>query len=245
MREALLETAADVGAVCERIEGVVRGAGSGLPAALTNVLHEVGQPESMRALLRALLEDAAALEQTARRSFVHRNGFVKLRLNSSDAFALRLHVWTGDATVQPEGNVHDHRWSFASHMVCGHFRVKTYAMHDVGAHELYCYRYRRHPVEDTYRFEDAGRQRFVLTGDQIMQAGSTYYMEASVFHQLFFPPRVTTATLVATLPRSRDWCYSCSEQAREPDVAHEMEHLTPAQVREYAAYALRAVDGKG
>lgn len=242
MSERLVEAAFGLNAACLRIEDVVRAGGRGLQAGLTNVLHELGQPAAMRTLLRSLLSDEHALEQTARRSFLHRNGFIKLRLNSSPDFVLRLHVWTGDAAIQPEENVHDHRWSFASHMVCGHFRVKTYVMDADGDHEFFCYRYLRHATDDTFRFEDAGRRRFVLTGDQIMLAGSTYFMEARVFHRLFFPRNTTTATLVVTLPRSREWCYSCSENPREPEVDHEMEHLNADQARAYVANVLRALE---
>lgn len=242
MSETLAEAVSDLGAACQRIEGVMHSGGHGLPAGLTNVLHELGQPDATRTLLCSLLADEDALEQVARRSFLHRNGFIKLRLNSSPEFVLRLHVWTGDATIQPEENVHDHRWSFASHMVCGHFRVKTYAMDADGDLEFCCYRYLRHVTDDTFRFEDAGRRRFVMTGDQIMLAGSTYFMEARVFHRLFFPQNTTTATLVVTLPRSREWCYSCSENPREPEVDHEMEHLNADQVREYVVNVLRALE---
>ncbi|MCX6017394.1 MAG: hypothetical protein NTZ50_02645 [Chloroflexi bacterium] len=229
--------------LCERIEQVVSGGVSGRSAALMNVLHEAGQPAVMAGMLRTLLVRPEQVEEVARSSFLHRNGFVKLRLKTAAGYVLRLHVWTGDSTIQPEENVHDHRWSFASHMVCGFFRVKTYAMDEGGEHEFCCYRYVRHPLEDSFRFEDAGRRRFVLTGDQIMLAGNTYYMDASVFHRLLFPVNTTTATLVVTLPRSREWCYSCAELPREPEVDHEMEHLTVEQVREYVWHVLRTMEG--
>ena len=242
MMDLVVERATAFDAMCERIERAARGNERGQASALTDVLHEVGQPDAMAAVLRALMAQPERLAETARRSFLHRNGFVKLRLHTWGGYALRLHVWTGHSEIQPEENVHDHRWSFASHMVCGHFRVKTYAMDEAGDHEFCCYRYLRHPVEDTFRFEDAGRRRFVMTGEEIMAAGSTYFMDASVFHRLLFPANVTTATLVVTLPRSREWCYSCAELPREPEVDHEMEHLTVDLVREYVTHVLRAVE---
>jgi hypothetical protein len=227
-------------ALTARVESAVHGKGGGRPAALTSVLHEIGQPAALTPLLMQIHDDASLAESVAQRSFQHQNGFVKLRLSTSSDYVLRLHVWTGDSPLQPEENVHDHRWSFASHMVCGHFRVKTYAMDHEGETALHCYRYRRHPVEDRFWFEDAGVRRFALTGDQIMLAGSTYFMEARIFHQLLFPIGVTTATLVVTLPRSRDWCYSCSERPRRPEMEHDMPHLAVDEVRRCAAAVLQA-----
>ena len=77
MSEILVDAAFDLGVACQRIEDVVRSGGRGLQAGLTTVLHELGQPDAVRTLLRSLLADEHALEQVARRSFLHRNGFLK------------------------------------------------------------------------------------------------------------------------------------------------------------------------
>jgi hypothetical protein len=80
--------------------------------------------EDKRALRELLLRarDSAQLRmKIARRSYVHPNGFVKMRLYESvyDRSQLRLHIWPeGSGTTDP-GDIHDHRWSFRSWVLAG------------------------------------------------------------------------------------------------------------------------------
>ncbi|SNR25165.1 hypothetical protein [Actinomadura mexicana] len=75
---------------------------------------------------------AAALVE--RRARIHANGFLKFVLVASDEWSSReltghklvLHAWH-DSTAGGGENVHDHRWSFWSTLLCGRLRWESYS----------------------------------------------------------------------------------------------------------------------
>ena len=84
---------------------------------LVSVLEEQLSLPQVLALLQGLLADEQALQAVAARSYVHGNGFVKVVLLDEHGHKLRLHIWFAGSAC--EENIHDHRWSFASHVLVG------------------------------------------------------------------------------------------------------------------------------
>src|SRR4051794_39998809 len=79
---------------------------------------------AIRALPSALgAEDLARL---ASLSYSHPNGFDKLVLFCASGYKLALHAWnvTHVCPAEEGGDIHDHRWAFASAVLSGTMRVE-------------------------------------------------------------------------------------------------------------------------
>ena len=83
-------------------------------------------PFTVDAILASLMDDARACEEVARKSVVHPNGFYKIVLlaPASATYQLRLHVWS--TPVGTRGDIHNHRWDFASWIIKGAFTQELF-----------------------------------------------------------------------------------------------------------------------
>jgi hypothetical protein len=64
-------------------------------------------------------DDKERAARVANRSYWHANGFAKLVLQAGADHRVRLHVWPAGDGRLGESNPHDHRWDFASTVLCG------------------------------------------------------------------------------------------------------------------------------
>ncbi|MDL2192821.1 hypothetical protein QQF40_15685 [Cobetia sp. LC6] len=71
-----------------------------------------------RSLFSSIVLNEAAIEEIAKRSYVHANGFVKLLLvDKRPLYSVRLHIWP--STVIKETDIHDHPWDFDGFILNG------------------------------------------------------------------------------------------------------------------------------
>lgn len=166
-----------------------------LPAARVT-LEDFGA-SSLRPALGELLDDPSALALTARRSYRHANGFVKVVLHASDDLKLRLHIAEGTA----EENVHDHRWAFASTVLTGRLENDIFTDVPAGRGERF------HEWE--YLRAEEGAEKQLRGGAWIAQslwqsvaAGQSYALAGSHLHRIRWTVP-GTSTLVATFRPSR------------------------------------------
>jgi hypothetical protein len=144
------------------------------------------------------------LTNVSRRSYIHNNGFVKIVLQDySDGSALRLHVWP-NADAGDESDVHSHRWSFKSGLLCGRMEQSTYNVSADGPMNWYEFLTREHGRR--YQMSLIGSANADLTTQFIMTPGFTYKFYAGAYHsiRILAPP---TATVVLTSPPQADSSY--------------------------------------
>jgi hypothetical protein len=123
-------------------------------------------------------------------AFSHPNGFTKIRLaDQPGKWTVRLHVWT---KPESELGAHSHQWNFASRLLMGSLRAKTYTIISGGGDygQFIC----RRTVEQGYVYEHIGRCEVVLEREQTYSKGQSYLQEHELLHSvetLDSPPTVT------------------------------------------------------
>lgn len=151
-------------------------------------------------LLLQLLANPEQLGQISQRSYQHGNGFLKVVLLDR-GYKLRLHIWFAGQSC--EENIHDHRWSFASHILCGTLYSEIWrdARIDVCPAVL----------ADEYQYHAArGNQAAFKTYKGVSQltcetslaysAGQSYVMPEQRLHRIINPGQQLVATIMCTAP---------------------------------------------
>lgn len=163
--------------------------------------------------LAAASADGTVLDRLAARAAVHHNGFVKLVVVDTDewgsaplkGFRLVLHVW--DPAVAPHSveEIHNHRWRFASVLLCGALKWEHFHEYDGEDKPIPCLEYEyRSPGRDTgYRLRPRGpvtlaRQFVALAG-----VGARSLMTVSQIHRVEPVADTVSATLFLQFPVER------------------------------------------
>jgi hypothetical protein len=171
------------------------------PAIALATLRSTAPLVSLLSLIRA---DASRLAALASCSYRHRNGFDKIVLASPAGGPLKLvlHVWP------PRGfdltdHIHDHRWDFASVVLCGALRLELYAPDADGANYS-AMRYRSLPGVGNYELHPRGTMAVSAHASVTMMEGSTYSWASGLLHRAWGLPGQVTATLIVQGPPTRN-----------------------------------------
>lgn len=89
-----------------------------------NSLSKVSRGDLAKYLL-GILCDEKRLNDIAKRSYYHPNGFLKLQLSISGHVKVRLHYWSAKL-ISAEENVHNHRWRLASKVMHGQLHSEVF-----------------------------------------------------------------------------------------------------------------------
>lgn len=156
-------------------------------------------PQTIYLLLNEVLSNPALLAQVAARSYHHGNGFLKVVLAAENGWKLRLHVWFPNTPC--EENIHDHRWSFASTVLCGHLLSETFVddrQGDItGCEFLY------HAKQQQTSSHKQWQGDFCLRslGQQFRGVGESYFLPTSVLHRICdYPNKSLVATMMCSAP---------------------------------------------
>lgn len=122
-------------ATCEIAEEIASDVG---PEATLDDLHTAAlqlsvRPDTVRSRLRYLAAHPERLENLARQSYWHINGFAKVKFVEGHGFCLRLHIWPAGEDRQGDVDPHGHRWEFASWVAAGSGIAETYFDRTVAA----------------------------------------------------------------------------------------------------------------
>lgn len=200
-------------------------------------------PKTIYAIINEVLSNPILLEQVAARSYHHGNGFLKVVLATQHGWKLRLHVWFPNTPC--EENIHDHRWSFASTVLCGHLLSETFVddcQGDItGTEFLY------HAKQQQMASHKQEKSDFCLrsSGQQFRGAGESYFLPTSVLHRICdYPNKSLVATMMCSAPTQQGHTrllVSDDRQAIDPNVeqsplsSHELACLLGQFLCAYAA----------
>lgn len=125
-------------------------------------------------------------------AYRHPNGFTKIKLTplSDIGWCVRLHVWDAGAT---DGDIHDHRWHFASYVASGSIVERCYEVSPgVGRSVMFnC-----SPSLDGSYVLTGGRPCDArLTAEDVHHSGSSYHRDPATLHQ----PVATVGSPAVTL----------------------------------------------
>lgn len=150
---------------------------------------------SLLAEIRQSLQ--AAPDRLARRaadSHRHPLGFDRLALvNAEPAFMLRVHAWWPTSSRGRE-HVHNHRFAFASSIVCGGYDMEVYQPDPEG---VPMDEYEEHvaPLTGNWSLELQGSGRLSVRCTTRLGAGGSYWVGPETLHRVDVPADQTCITL--------------------------------------------------
>jgi hypothetical protein len=146
--------------------------------------------------LSLLQQDMAAVEELARKSYLHENGFYKLTIldNPIGRIRMRLHLWSANVNVSSVENIHNHRFNYFSHLLAGTLLNKIWKITLRGA-EFKRYKYYPRLLEQSYALDYCGESRLENVQETKYRIGDTYWMDAREFHTVNVEPGTDALTL--------------------------------------------------
>lgn len=169
-------------------------------ASLAQWLESQFQPQHLTQLLQGILHNPQLLQQVSQRSYQHGNGFLKVVLLDR-GYKLRLHIWFAGQGC--EENIHDHRWSFASHILTGTLRseiwrdVNAADAHSLSTEEFQYHAANAHHPAQKIKLADCLLQR---ESELAYRAGQSYVMPEQKLHRIINPGDQLVATIMCTAP---------------------------------------------
>ncbi|MDO7883431.1 hypothetical protein [Antiquaquibacter soli] len=162
----------------------------------------------------------------------HENGFEKLTLGVDPATGalIRAHFWSrvdSESDAATVGNLHNHRWDFASLVLRGELRIATYVESSAGE-DYYYYRYWPERGDE---LEFIGVTRLARYAIVSLGAGSEYDEPAEEIHHASPRAGVDTVTVMARSPGQKTFADVYSLRAR-PDVVESSSDLPMSRVAE-------------
>ena len=169
--------------------------------ALLRAVADLANPTRFRAIVSTFLNDAALLRKLEDRSYLHRNGFLRLTLAPSSSYYLRLHVWDtreGGLPNFPE-SVHNHNSDFASIILTGGYRHEVFHRSPTG--ESYTqYDYSSQRGAGSFSLDSKGSVRLALISNGYLGANTIYTLTTNVLHRVIPQADSLTASLVLKGP---------------------------------------------
>ncbi|MFF7372633.1 hypothetical protein [Streptomyces tricolor] len=207
-------------------------------AANLDLVHRLGQPGPMTGLLREILADDKALAAIAARSYQHTNHFDKIVLVDSGTalgYRLTLHLWNppySDAEAEDE-QIHDHRFSFWSHVVLGTLTSQNFVRDATGV-QFGEYQYIPEKINDVATvgnyYVNVGTSPLLEADRPAVPQGHSYSLDFAQIHRVLLPRTSPTCTLVLRGPRQKNYASVFSNSQKYDPSANEM--FSPAQLAE-------------
>jgi hypothetical protein len=149
------------------------------------------------------------------RAYNHENGFEKLTLGAdpSTGTLLRAHFWgrmDDETLLRVAGNLHNHRWNFASMVLQGELRVAKFVESSVGD-EFNHYQYW---PESGDELEFIGRSRLEQSSVGYYGAGTKYHEPADEIHHASPLAGSDTVTVMARSASQRTYADVYTREAR-------------------------------
>lgn len=165
-------------------------------------------------VIQEVLDSPELLRIVSRRSYQHVNHFDKIVLvdpGDPMGYRLTLHYWPGgyDSKVMQQELIHNHRFSFWSHIYRGTLRMENFAEGDLseeGGHLLRRYIYRPTTVGNIHSCEFDCEARLQKQSVSEYAQGECYYLHYKSTHRVVLPEGSDRiCTMVIRGPRERDY----------------------------------------
>ena len=132
-------------------------------------------------------------------SYAHANGFKKIVLFESErpnGVKLRLHTWS-KPLLPEECDIHNHRWSFVSHLIEGkqHHTHYSFDQSENGLDYKRVYRYVSKQGGLKFSLDQQEAIRLKKNFEMECVTGSKYYLDQDVLHHVI-PERLPCSSLV-------------------------------------------------
>jgi hypothetical protein len=169
--------------------------------ALLQALADLATPAQFRSIVSSFLSDPALLRKAEDRSYLHRNGFLRLTLAWSSSYYLRLHVWDtrqGGLPNFPE-SIHNHNSDFASIILTGGYRHEIFRRSSAGE-SYHQYDYNSQRGSGSFSLESKGPTPLALISNSYLGPNTMYTLTTDVLHRVIPRADSLTASLVLKGP---------------------------------------------
>jgi hypothetical protein len=173
-----------------------------------------------------VLGDAATLAEIAAKSYIHKNGFIKLVYETIEETVCRLHIYPLGASA--DKNIHDHRWDFSSVTICGSLPMSLYAIIDGDSEIIHKY---SKTLSSGHIIQSISPCSSELVETVHSHQLHGYYMPSHIFHRIEAVEELTI-TYVETYPATSDYCHLVSFEDRSGDGQVQPEPLTIEETRQ-------------
>lgn len=167
------------------------------------------------------------------RAYQHEIGFDKITLgvDPTSGALLRAHFWKeagNDLEASPlAGNLHNHRWNFASRILQGELRIDKFTLSSNGQ----TYRHYRYWPEHGDDLEFVGHAGLDVGGSELVREGAEYFEEANEIHHATPAPGDPAVTLMARSRSTRAYADVYTRSVR-PDMSDPVIPLPLQTVRD-------------
>ncbi|MEV6953740.1 hypothetical protein [Streptomyces sp. NPDC051183] len=194
------------------------------------LVHTLGSGENLSALLTEIVGDEKLLATIAQRSYPHTNHFDKIVLVDSGTnlgYRLTLHLWNppySDAEAEDE-QIHDHRFSFWSHVVAGTLTSQNFVRDATGTifGEFQYIPEKLNSVATVGNFYvNVGDSPLLPTSRPSIPAGTSYDLTFDQIHRVILPREDLTCTLVLRGPRQKNYASVFSNSVKYDPTENQM-----------------------
>jgi hypothetical protein len=166
---------------------------------LLRAIDEIVSGGHLRRQIASTLQADGHLPESA--AYLHPNGFVKLRVASRPgSWSVRLHLWR---EPESESQIHSHRWDFASRVLKGSLRTRTYQASLVpGDHvQFTCER----TPDDEYSFQPVEPCDVTLQQTRVHTPNQSYLQPYSLLHTVETASALPVATVIVQGRNRAKW----------------------------------------
>jgi hypothetical protein len=191
--------------------------------ALTSVALHYTKSDMMYGVVEAVCADDDLMNACAQSSESHPLGFDKFVLFASPLYEVRIHIWWPDA-AKGRGDIHNHRFSFASAVIAGAIQVSSYR---AGRPGVAMTRLAESRVEsNVYEYNPVGSVEVKRITTLALSRGSAYYMDSSELHRVEVMGKGMTATLFISSGDERKNTTVITERDARKALAAKRDRLT-------------------
>lgn len=173
-----------------------------------------------------VLGDDDNLSAISAKSYIHKNGFIKLVYETIEETVCRLHIYPLGASA--DKNIHDHRWDFSSVTICGSLPMSLYAITTGNSERLHSY---SKTPSNGHIIQSISPCSSELVETVHSHQLHGYYMPSHIFHRIEAVEELTI-TYVETYPATSDYCHLVSFEDRSGEDPVQPEPLTIEETRQ-------------
>lgn len=203
-------------------------------------MKKLASQNILRILIKEVLEDKNLLKTIAARSYEHVNHFDKIVLidnHDPKGYRLTLHMWDNNYSkkVLEEELIHNHRFSFWSHVYFGNLVSENFieSKHNsIEKKDFNKFTYRPSTTGNIHSCVFTEKKQLTKLKNLCVAQGKTYYLNYRTIHRVLLPKKGhMLCTFVLRGPREREFTNTYNTFYPERGIQSSVPMMTPLQLK--------------